>query len=211
VADILDVLTLAEGKAAVAAANTGAYDGKLPGWITGVSRLLDRVVGPVVRRSMTAAVDGGYPEVFLPRHPNYSITSVTEYSGTTAQVLTAESNATQPTYAYRTIPYSADPTYLGNKLLRRSSGAAASFPVGIGNVEIAWVAGRYANTTSVDERFKRAAAIMLKNLWRSQQDATGTVDEFDSPQSIFPAFSVPNAVRDMFPGEIQDPTPLGPG
>ena len=208
-ADTLDVLTLPEGKSALNLSGTTAHDGVLPGWITAVSRRLDKLVGPVVQRTITAEKhNGGVKRIFLKRFPNTSITSVTEYDGTTATVLTAETNALKPSDGYIVDDYSEDATYLSNIINRRGDGADATFAVGRKNIEATYVAGRFANTASVDERFKRGGALMLQNLWRAMQDGTGQVGEFDVPQSIFPTFAVPRSVRELFDGEIQDPTPL---
>ncbi|GGM64102.1 hypothetical protein GCM10012275_38290 [Longimycelium tulufanense] len=205
----LDVLTLAEAKDALNLANTTAHDEELPAWITGVSLRLDELVGPVVQRTITAEnQDGGGHLIFLEHHPITSITSVTEYDNTTATTLTEETNSTKPTDGFLTDRYSADRTLLSNILRRRSDNADAFFPPGRNNVEITYVAGRFADTASVDERYKRAAALMVINLWRSQQDSTGNVGEFDVPQLIFPTFSVPRAVRELLNGELQDPLPL---
>lgn len=206
----LDVITLTEGRAALLKENaSNVDDAKLAGWITAVSKRLDRLVGPVVRRTITGEKhNGGHPEVFLRYHPNTSITSVTEYSGTTATVLTAETNASQPLDAYLVDDYEADPTLLGNCLRRRSGGVDGTFPAGRKNVLVTYVPGRFADTGTVDADFKRAADLMLINLWRSQQDSVAQVGEYDVPQNIFPTFAVPRAVREMFDGQIQDPLPL---
>ena len=202
----LDVITLAEGKSALNLTGTTAHDAELPGWITAVSKRLDRLIGPVVRRTITERRDGGGDHrIYLAKHPITSITSVTEYAGTVATVLTEETNAAKPADAYLVDTYEADPTLLSNVLRRRSGGVDVSFAVGARNIEVTYVAGRFATTASCDEDAKKAAGLMLLNLWRSQEDSTGQVGEFDVPQSNFPAFAVPRAVRQMFDGEIQDP------
>lgn len=202
----LDVLTLAEAKQALNLTGTTAHDTELPGWITAASLRLDKLVGPVVRRPVTAERhDGGGAAIFLRHHPNYSITSVSEYDGTTPSVLTVETNAAQPMAGYVVDEYSADASLLSNIVRRRSSGGNARFPQGRRNVIVDYVAGRFADTASCDERAKSAVRIMMLNFWRSQQDSTGQSGEFDVPQSAFPTFAVPRAVRDMYDGEIQDP------
>ncbi len=208
--DTLDVLTLVEGKDCLLAANAGTgSDAKLASFVTAVSRRLDRLVGPVVRRTITAERhDGGRPTIYLRKHPNTSITSVTEYDGTTATVLTEETLGTAPIYGWLADPYEFEPTWLGNAIRRRSSGVDASFPTGRGNVLVTYLAGRYTDTGTVDEHYKLGARLMLINLWRSQQDSVAQVGEYDVPQSIFPTFVIPRAVREHFEGEIQDPLPL---
>lgn len=205
----LDVVSLTEAKQALQLTGTTAHDTVLAAWITGVSLRLDRLVGPVVRRTVTAEPhDGGANRVHLRYHPNTSVTSVTEYDGTTGTVLTAETNALKPDDAYKALAYSADAAYRSNILVRRGGNADAVFAAGLENVEVTYVAGRFADTASVDERFKRGTALMLKNLWRSQVDGVGQVGEYDVPAVNFPAFAVPRAVRELFDGEIQDPLPL---
>lgn len=209
-ADTLDVVTLAEAKTLLNLTGTGTqYDSELEGWITAASRRLDKLVGPVVRRTITDEEhDGGVARIFLYYHPIFSITSVTEYDGTTSTTLTAETNASKPDDAYKVDRYSEDRAYLSSIVNRRSAGADAVFPTGRGNVLVTYVPGRFATTAAVDERFKKGVGLMLLNFWRSQQDSTGQVGEFDVPQAIFPTFAVPNSVRELFDGEIQDPTPL---
>lgn len=201
----LDVISLAEAKSALNLSGTTAHDTELPGWITAVSLRLDELIGPVVRRAVTEKHDGGCRRIFLRNHPNTSITSITEYAGTVATALTLETSALKPAGGYLPEDYEPDPALLSGIVHRRSGDADASFPLGRKNIEVTYVAGRFADTASVDERAKKAATLMLINLWRSQQDSTGTVGEFDVPQSIFPAFAVPRAVRQLWDGEIQDP------
>ncbi|MCP3805377.1 hypothetical protein NLX83_39535 [Allokutzneria sp. A3M-2-11 16] len=202
----LDVLTLSEAKLALNLTGTGAHDVELAGFITASSLRLDELVGPVVRRQISAEThDGGAGQVFVRFFPVSLVASVTEYSGTTATVLTAETPGTQPADAYLTEPYSADVTLKGPALHRRSSGADARFPVGRGNVVITYTAGRAVDTAAVDQRFKLAASLILINLWRSQQDSSGGMGEFDIPNQIFPRFAVPNAVRELMHGEVQEP------
>lgn len=205
----LDILSLTEAKQAVQKTGTTAYDTLLTAWITAMSLRMDRLVGPIVQRTITDEPhDGGWPEIFLRYHPLTSITSVTEYDGTTSRVLTAETPGVQPADAFKTRRYSADPVYLGNEVRRRASGAAASFPAGEENVLVTYVPGRFATTSAVDERFKQAGRLMLKNAMRMIEDGTGQVGDYDVPVVAFPTFAVPNAVRDLFDGEIQDPTPM---
>lgn len=208
-AQTLDVLTLAEGKAAAKLSGTVVYDATLlPAWITGISLRLDKLVGPIVQRTVTAEKhSGGRKRIFLHHHPITSISSVVEYSGTVGLTLAEETNATKPD-GYIVEDYSANPTYLSNIVRRRIGGWDAVFAAGRRNVETSYVAGRFATTAAVDERFKRAASLTLINLWRSHQESTGQVGEFDVPFANFPTFAIPKAVRELFPGEIQDPTPL---
>jgi hypothetical protein len=59
-----------------------------------------------------------------------------------------------------------------------------------------------ASTSQVDERFKRAAAITLQNLWRDREPGLEPMGEFDVPRSSFPTFAVPNAAEQLLSEEI---------
>lgn len=202
-ADTLDVLTLAEGKVAVGidSADT-SQDTPLAAKITAVSRRLDQLVGPIVRRTVTGEVhEGGRCEIKVRRYPVYSFTTVTEYSATTATVLTAEDYDTQPADAYWAEPWHTSTAVYSGCVHRRSGGWSHVFPWGPEAVRVTYVAGRYADTASVDPMFKDAAAIMLKNSWRPLEAATQLVGEFDVPAQNFPRFGVPNYVRDLLAEE----------
>jgi hypothetical protein len=211
VADTLDVLTLDEAKAAANVAGVTAYDLELPAWITAVSRRLDDAVGPIVRRTITSDLqDGGEGhEVRTAKYPVTSFNAVTEYQDTTATVLTRETNALKPSDAYLAEAYDPDPTLFSGRLRRRSGGSDSYYPQGRRNVEITYVAGRYATTASVDELFKLAARLTLLNLWNSQRPNTASVEEFDVPQSNFPRFAIPNAVRELLKAHWQEGPMVG--
>lgn len=197
----LDVLTLPEAKAAVNLKQTTEHDAELARWVTAVSLRLDELVGPVVRRAVTDELDGGDCSVYLSTYPVATITSVREYGryGTETE-LAPETLTVKPEHAFKAQKYSANPTLLSNELGRRQSGYGFWFAC---TVVVAYIAGRFADTSSVDERFKAAARLMLKNVWRSEMDATQSVNEFDVPQSNFPTYVISKAVKDMFPGELQ--------
>lgn len=211
----LDVLTLDEAKTALGLGATQPPDEPLLAtWVTAVSQRLDTLVGPVVKRTVAGELhDGGVRSVFLKLYPVITVTAVTEYSGTTATQLTAQSPGYAPAEAYATEPFSlrlfnADGTpldLLGNQLHRRRGNHDTRFAPGRRNVLVDYIAGRFDATANVDERYKRAAVLMLLNLWRSQQDGVSQNGEFDIPQSIYPAFAVPNVVTELFPGELHDP------
>jgi hypothetical protein len=209
----LDLLTLQEAKLGLNEQNATGLDGKLPAWITAVSLRLDGLLGPIVRRTITAEQhDGGSGVIHLRHYPATSITTVTEYDDTTATLLVAETNAFKPADGYLVDPYpvpltladGTPVTLLSRRMHRRKSGKDSSFTSGRRNVEVTYVAGRFATTETVEERFKRAAVLTLQNLWQSQRNSTAMEGEFDVPVSNYPRFTIPNAVREMFPGELQD-------
>lgn len=200
----LDVLTLSEAKAALNLTGTTQYDEELPAWITGVSLALDSKVGPIVKRTITDEVhDGSDGHIYTNLYPVVSITSVKEYNNVTETVLTAETNVTKPASGYFAERYQNNPSLYSGLIRRSASGIAERYPLGSGNVVVTYVAGRFDDTVSVDERFKTAARLMLQNLWNSQRPSLGNVDEFEIPQQNWPRFAVPNAVREMLADEWQ--------
>jgi hypothetical protein len=174
-----DLLTLTEAKSAVNTTTTAGsqYDAELRALIAAVSQRLDEMLGPVVQRTVTETHDGGQSWITPASTPVFSVTSLTEYSNTTAQVLAAETNTTKTAYDYL---LDSDGRH-GVWIRRRSTNSDACFPVGRRNVSLVYVAGRYANTATVGSRFKEAAAITLAHLWRSEQGFAGFTsgpDEF---------------------------------
>jgi hypothetical protein len=193
-----DWISSDEGKLAlnIPVADT-TFNAELAVYISAVSQRLDQLAGAAVTRTVTAEAhdsDGG-PFIQLNYRPVTAVTSVTEYTGTTARVLAAETNAAKTAYDY----------LLDGEvgwLRRRASGSDALFPVGRGNVVITYTAGRAANTAAVAERFKLAASIYLSHLWRREQGAgTATFGAFEGEGGI-PSFGIPNVIRDLLANEI---------
>lgn len=202
----LDVVTDAEARRYV---KLGPLDvtGKatiLTALVTAVSLKLDKCVGPVVRRAVTAETqDGGSDRVRLDLRPVYSFTTVTEYDSTAATVLTRETIGTVPSSGYYAEPWRNDRTLFSGVLIRRSGGSDYRFPCGRGNIAVTYNAGRFTDTASVDARFKDAAGIMLTYLWQQYGLSTATKGDYEVPFENFPKFAVPNAVRDMLLDEWQ--------
>lgn len=204
--DTLAVLTLAEAKAAVGIAITDlTADEALTIKVRAVSRRLDQAVGPIVQRTITGEThEGGCDRIWLRHRPVTSITTVTEYSGGTGSTLTAEDYDTLPSDAYAADPCHTGTATFSGRLWRRSGGSPSCFPAGPQAVRVTYVAGRYADTASVDPLFKEAAAVMLKNAWRPNEAAVQNFGEFDVPAQNFPRFGIPNYVRDLLADEWVD-------
>lgn len=206
----LDVVTDAEARAYVKASATDATPKvvtALPLLTTAVSLRLDKCVGPIVQRILTAEQhDGGKCHIRLRRFPILSFTSVTEYWLSAPLVLTRETVGTAPSSSYYAEPYGPDATLFNGKLFRREGGTDYRFYPGRGNVAVTYVAGRFANTGAVDGRFKDAAGIMLRYLWEQYGLSTQKLGDFDVPVANFPKFAVPNAVKDL----LGDVWQLGP-
>jgi hypothetical protein len=115
-----------------------------------------------------------------------SVTTLTEHQGTTPLTLTVEAVTTSPSNGFLL------DTSLG-KVVRRAGKRDWWFPSGRGNVVVTYVAGRYASTLEVDQRFKRAALITLRNLW-SREQGMGTVTFGpDGAPIVGATFAIPNA------------------
>lgn len=195
-ADTLDIITLAEGRAAVNLhASDTSQDTEVAAYITAVSRRLDQAVGPVVVRTITAEThDGTGAFVRLHHPPVSSVTSVTEYLATTGTVLTAEAVGVATTANN----YTLDARY--GILTRRSGGTDTSWSYGRSRVVVTYVAGRYTNTGSVDALFKSAASIMVAHLWRREQ-ASEPMTAYQRSHGT----AIPKVVREMLADEWRLP------
>lgn len=205
--DTLDVLEIGEGRSAVGLSSTDiSQDAKLGPLITAVSRRLDILIGPIVQRTITnEAHDGGTSYIDLANSPIASVTSITEYAGTTGTALSLSANTTQPASGYL-LKMNSFGFYKG-RVYRRNGNTDGWFPQGMGNVLITYVAGRYADTSSVDARYKQAAAFTLANLFRREQrpaspNYAGPEAMSDVGHSAFPSFALPNAALELLIDEI---------
>lgn len=195
-----DVLSSAEALAAVNL--TADSTGRLVILTSAVSQQLDELCGPVVQRTVTAEThDGGSTFIALDERPVASVTTVTEYAGTTSTTLTAESNTSKTGNDY----------FLdtGGVIRRRSGGGDSRFPTGRGNVAVTYVAGRAANTAAVDAKFKQAAAMMLRNLWVSEAaSGSETIGAFTDQIAVNPLLGpgMLNKVAALLSGEMKAPS-----
>lgn len=195
-ADATDVLTVSEAKLAIGLDDSiVTFDPLLGRYITGVSRTLDDRFGPVVQRAFVETYDGGCHKIRLRKRPVKTVDSVAEYTSTTPQTLTVETNVAK----------TANDVLLEDiegVIRRRSNGGDAFFPTGRRNVAVTYTAGRYEATSTVDAKFKLAAGIMLRKLWGSQQ--AGGTQSFgaEGEGTIVPTFAVPNAVLELLADEL---------
>ena len=197
-ADTLDVISLAEAKLAVniASADT-TQDTELAAYITAISRRLDSLCGPVVKRLIAEEDHLTYGQSVLETRlrPIFDVQGVVEYDSAGVHThLSEETVTTKPADAWL-----IDPTTTARfRILRRSQGLPYTYPEG-GIVRLEYNAGRYASTATVDAVFKQAAAIMLANLWRREQgvgsNTFGTAGDMMNP--LVPTFAVPRAVLEL--------------
>lgn len=201
-ATALDVLTLNEAKDILSIDHADivtARDLVIASYITATSTMLDRLCGPVVTRVITGEVqDGGGFACFLDHYPVLSITSVVEYLNTTATTLTAESNTVKTASNY-----AADLTI--GTLWRRVSNRNSVFAPGTRNIVITYAAGRYADTASVEQRFKLAAQVILANLWRREQGSGTITFGAALERTIGATFALPNAAKQLIVDDFKAP------
>ena len=189
----LDVITYQEGLDAitVSTGSTTINSDSLALMITGVSRLLDRRFGPIVKRTITGERhSGGNNTIVMYQRPIDSITTCTEWWFNTPHVLLEEIPGAQHTFQY-----SLD----GRKgmLYRREVGWDMAFWPGRRNVIVDYVAGRFTDTESVDQLFKEAASITLASVWRPQFGMRGP----DAGPPVA-SFALPNAAEEILSGEL---------
>lgn len=196
-----DLLTLAEGKAALnieSAVTT--FDTELATYITALSQRIDDMVGPVVKRSISAEQHDSGHGVIWPRYsPVATVGTVLEYVSGVATTLTAESLTVAGDYVL------LDGGNHNSRLARRSS-FSDSLWTSSGPIVITYVAGRYDSTAAVSAKFKQAAAKALAWLWRGDQGAgTSTFGAAEETSLFGLGFALPNAVVEMLALERRPP------
>lgn len=180
--DPLDVISLDDAKVAINYDITESdSESRLQPAITALSRRLDDMVGPIVQREVTEYHDGSAGTIWPHQTPVVSITSLTEYDGSTEAVLVAETFGTRPDGAYlleQSGSYAHDA-----RIVRRSGGSNVMFPYGSRNVELVYVAGRAASTADVDALFREAAGMILRRYWRREAGSwTQSADFFEAAE-----------------------------
>lgn len=165
---------------------SSADDTAIQTWINGVTATIESLVGPVIPRTVTDPVV--YPNgsaITVEQWPIVSVTSVTEYQGTTGQAytgITSPANASSYTY-----------TVERNRTIRRLDGSGpAAFT---GGVVVVYSAGR----SPVPDALNRAALIIVQHLWRTRNGGAGLPALVDEPTTLDAAFgyAVPNKALDL--------------
>ena len=157
-----DILDDTEALAAINSSDAGDHFPELARRVSAISQAIDAYCGPVVARTVTEVHDTDRAStLWLRQAPVLTITSVTEFDGTTQTVLTDES--TFGTVGGSTgYVLDADRYSIG----RRSGGLA--YPFSTGQVQVVYQAGRFADTASVSARFKEAASDVLRRVWKRE-------------------------------------------
>lgn len=165
-----DVITLDDALEAISMTGSGAQHGAvLQTFVSAVSELLDDICGPIVQRSVTETLDPTYGPLVPTQQPVASITSLTEYVSGTGTVLTAETTTVSGGYLLR-----------DGMIARRSGFYTTHWN---GPVTIVYVAGRYADTASVESKFKLAAMEIIAREWPQYASAWSRGgDVFGAPE-----------------------------
>lgn len=154
-ADTLDLVSLGAAQDAIGV--TDERTGILANYITTVSRHIDDLCGPVVKRTVTAELHhGGLTALILRKAPVISVTTVTE-NGT----------------AVAAAGYHLD---ADAGLLERLGSNYSSWywQPGRWNISVTYEAGRYDDTGDVDPVFREAAIMAIHGLWNNEQALGGT-------------------------------------
>jgi hypothetical protein len=204
----LDVLTIDDARELINFGNTQVgSDPIVERFITFVSRKLDGLCGAIVQRPVIKTVSGGCRAIFL-ADPVATMTSIVEWSGTTPTTLTAEALGVAATGANYYLDKSCPQAPI---LYRRSAGSDSLWACGRGNIVLTYVAGRFATTEDVDDRFRTAAMLALKHLWDSsaawwqRQAGFGEVGQANVGSPI-PGWLIPKAALEGISDELLPPT-----
>lgn len=160
----IDIIDLAEAKAALnIPASNADYDVELAQVVTAASEMLDRWVGAVVVRTVSAEVHhGSQATVTLDVYPVVSITAFDEWDGSTTTALTANTFGTEGDY---------DIDLASGVVTRVAAGYPSRFARN--GVRVTYTAGRFANTASVDAIYKEACASIVTHLWQKRGSGDG--------------------------------------
>jgi hypothetical protein len=195
-----DLLTKPEAKRALRISEGDVdEDDILEVYITAASDFLDEQIGPTVARTvinerhdgLNRAQTGYRTAVILRNRPVLTIMSVT-VDGT---FLTQASD-------YHADPYPFDETLFSGVLRRRWGNVAGPWDYGTANIVCTYIAGRVQATSNVTPRFKRAATIVLENLWRDREAGVEELGEYTVPRQSFPGFAMPRAAAQLLTREM---------
>jgi hypothetical protein len=206
-ADPLDVLSIDDARELINFGDTQVgSDPIVARFITFVSRKLDALCGAIVQREVTKTVSGGSRAIFL-TDPVATVTSIVEWSGVTPTTLTAEVLGVASTAANYYLDKSCPQAPI---LYRRSGGGDSLWASGRGNIVLTFVAGRFATTEDVDDRFRTAAMLALKHLWDSsaawwqRQAGFGELGQGNVGSPI-PGWLIPKAALEGISDELLPP------
>lgn len=158
---LLDILTEAQAiRAALGGDDPGSHLTEIVRANSAISARIDALVGPVVQREVTEYHDGGVIRPF--QTPVTSVTSVTEWDGSTQTVLT------EVAWGVAGSGFSVERSSTHDVVIRASE---RRFVSGVRSVRLVYVAGRALDTSSVPVRYTEAAAGVMRRLWNREAGA----------------------------------------
>ena len=202
-----DWISLSEAKVAVSAKSSNtSNDTVIASVVSAASRRLDEAVGPAIQRVVLDEVHhGGNRAIELRSGPAISISSVVEYRYTGSVTLTRNAPGVNSYDGYSADRYTAQPelNLLSGLIYRTFNGQRGQFYCQQDNIVVSYLAGRYADTASVDPRFKEACKIVVKNWYRMYEFSAGSPPggQFEQPTYNFPTFDMPRAARMLLRAE----------
>lgn len=166
-------------------------DDKLRDMLPAAGDLIENVTGVIRPTTVTEVFDGGASTLLLSAHHVTSVTSVTEWLGTTAQVLTAQT-AADPSDGYG---------YMWNRavntITRRSyQGWVGHFAAGTQSVQVVYIAGM----ATIPGDIQLACARLISHWYRKNESPfragsfTGTADDAVSMPGNY---MLPNEVMEL--------------
>lgn len=204
-----DLLSLDEAKRACRIGENDTEDEDLLiAYNSAAAEFLDDWVGPTVVRSVTTEVHDGLNRhqtgyrtaIVLRRRPVLSISLLTANGAVLAQ-----------TTDYLADPYPYDDSLFSGILRRMWGNVVGGWDYGTANVICSYSAGRVLQTSNVSPRFKRAAGIVLENLWRDREAGVEELGEFTLPRQSFPTFAMPRAAAQLLAREVGHAETFGIG
>jgi hypothetical protein len=190
------IVSIADAMQALNLDLTSIPAGYIPGlrdFITGITRVIESITGPVLPVTVDEWLDGGGPYLLLTRRPVLSVTSVVEVIGTTQYTLTLQ----DPGGSVDSFGYSVN--LAEGVLIRRVSGIATYFAAGKQNVHAVYQAGTLATSANV----RNGALELIRVNYASQQIGNlvpwgnGSVNDVDVAGSYRMGFFVPNRVMEQ--------------
>jgi hypothetical protein len=162
---LLDILTTVEAtRAALQSDTAGDHGEDIARMNTTVSGRIDKLVGPVVNRTVTEYHDGGVAAIWPRQTPLSTVTTLKEWDGSTLTTLTQDTWGTAGNTDGYLIEQSGSYAH-DARIYRRSSGSNTHFVSGHRSIELVYVAGRAATTADVAEQYKECAAEVVRRLW----------------------------------------------
>lgn len=192
------LVNLADVKAQLNISDTTS-DAELGTFIDAASAMIqkhpDFGTGPIVPTTYTESHDGGDETLYVRHAPLLSVTSLTEYYGTTAYTLSLQPlGSSVDAYGF-----SIDDARAGRIVRRTINGSVYCFPPGVGNIIVTYIAGQSSVTADV----RQATLLLVSHLWETQQSGR-TIGKGQNNNPGM-AYTLPNRVIEALQGAKRGP------